>query len=102
MSARAPGLSRPMSVRRSAREQHAGPGGQLVRVDPRAQPGPDAGREDRPRLVGVEGAPLAEGVDPGRVWRGGGEHLATDQIHVAVRVAPLRYEVGAEVGGLAG
>ena len=49
-------------------------------VRPFAMPG----LEDRARLVAVEGAGLAEDVDPAGVGRAGVEHLALDQVDVGV------------------
>ena len=68
-----------------------------------ARPGRAPGREDRPRLVGVEGRRrLAEHVDPARVRRAGVEHRAGDQGDVARRVVGVlgRHDVRAEERGL--
>ena len=53
-----------------------------------AEPGLAARLQHGPRLVGVEGAPLAEDVDPAGVRRAGGEHRSADEVDVLVG-APL-------------
>ena len=53
------------------REPHPGPRAELVAVHPQPEAGAAAGLEHRPRLVGVEGAALAEDVDPAAVRRAG-------------------------------
>ena len=72
----------------------------------RRSPSPAArpGLEHRPRLVGVEGAALAEDVDPAAVRRAGGEHLAADEVDVGVGPALElgRDDVGAEEGDVVG
>ena len=51
------------------RQPHARTRAELVGVDPRAEPGGDAGPQHRRGLVGVERAALAEHVDPAGVRR---------------------------------
>ena len=65
-------------------ELHAGAGAELVGVDAQPEAGRAAGLEHRARLVGVERAALAEHVDPARVRRARGEHLAADERDVVV------------------
>ena len=60
---------------------------ELVAVHAQAEARGAAGLEHRARLVGVEGAALAEDVDPARVRRAGGEHLAADELDVVVGAA---------------
>ena len=71
----------------STREPHAGARAELVRVDAQAEPRGGARLEHRARLVGVERALLAEHVDPARVRRARGEHLAADERDVVVGVS---------------
>ena len=73
-------------------------------MQPAAQPERRPGLEDRPRLVGVEGALLAERVHPARVRRRRLEHRAGDQVDVAGRVVGVlgRHDVRAEERGLVG
>ena len=82
----------------------AWPGGELVRVDANAQPGPPAGVEDRPGLFGVEGPDLAERVDPARVGGARRDHLLDDEVHVVVDPSRelRRRHVGGEQRGLRG
>ena len=63
-----------------------------------------AGAQDLARLVGVEGAAVAEHVDPARVRRAGVEHRPGDERDVGVGVVGElgRHDVGAEEGGLVG
>ncbi len=85
-------------------ELYARPGTELVGMEAQAQPGGPAGGEHRPALVGVEGAHLAEGVDPAGVRRGRVEHRAAHEVHIVVG-APLvlgRNHMGTEEGGLGG
>ena len=56
------------------RELHARAVAELVGVHARGQAALEAGGEDRARLVAVEGALLAEDVDPAGVGRAGVEH----------------------------
>ena len=86
------------------RQLHAGAGAELVGVQAEAEAGGPAGLEHGPALVGVEGALLAEGVDPAGVGGAGREHLAADQVDVVVGPALElgRDDVGAEEGGLVG
>ena len=80
----------------------AGPGTELVGVQPSLQPGGPTRLEDGARLVAVEGAALAERVDPPRVRAGGLEHRAGDQVDVGGRVGAVGDDVRAEEGGLVG
>ena len=61
-------------------------GAELVGVQPAPQPLGLAGGEHGAGLVGVEGAGLAEHVDPAGVRGGGLEHRTGDQVDVAGRV----------------
>ena len=85
-------------------EQDAGARAELVGVQPAPQAVRRAGRQHRAGLVGVEGARLAERVDPAGVRRRGLEHRAGDQLDVAGRVVGVlrRHDVRAEEGGLVG
>ena len=89
------------------RQPYAGTRPQLVAVHAQPEPGRSAGLQDGPRLVlgeGVGGVRLAEHVDPAGVRRGGREHRAGDQVHVAGPVVPplRRHDVGPEQRGLGG
>ena len=66
------------------RQPHARPRAELVAVHAQPEPGGAAGLEHRARLVLVERAVLAEDVDPARVRRAGGEHLAAHERDVVV------------------
>ena len=69
-----------------------------------AEAGSAARLEDPARLVRVEGALLAEDVDPARVRPAGLEHLAADELDVFVRAALVfgRHRVGPEEGDVVG
>ena len=84
------------------RQLHTGAMSELVGVQPQAEARPAARFEHGTGLVGVERATLAEGVDPTRMRRARGEHLAADQVDVIVRAALElgRHDVRAEEGGL--
>ena len=77
-------------------ELDAGAVAELVGVHARRQALGDSGLEDRAGLLAVEGALLAEDVDPARVRRAGVEHLASHEVDVAVGVVLRRDDVRAE------
>ncbi len=85
-------------------EPHAGAVGELVGVDAGVQALRPARGEDRAGLVAVEGALLAEHVDPTGVRGAGFEHLAGDQVDVGGGVVGefRGDDVGAEEGDLVG
>lgn len=85
-------------------ELDAGAVRQLVGVDPGVQPLGAARREDGAGLVAVEGALLAEHVDPAGVRGAGLQHRAGDQVDVPGGVVGVvgGHDVGAEVGDLVG
>ena len=86
------------------RELHPRPEAELIAVHAQAEARRAARLEHGARLVGVEGALLAEHVDPARERAAGVEHLAAHQLHVLVR-APLvlgRDGVGSEEGHVVG
>ena len=90
------------------RELDARPEAELVAVHAQAEARVAARLEHGARLVGVEGALLAEHVDPARVRPARVEHLAADELHVLVRAAlvlgrhGVRSEEGHVVGQLGG
>ena len=86
------------------RELHAGAEAELVAVHAQAEPRVAARLEHGARLVGVEGALLAEDVDPARVGPARVEHLAADQLDVVVRAAVVlgRHGVRSEEGHVVG
>ena len=81
---------------------HAGAVLQLVGVDARRETAGSTGAQDLARLVAVEGAAVAEHVDPARVRRAGLEHLPDHQRDVVVRAVGVlrRHDVRAEEGDL--
>ena len=81
-----------------------GPGPSWLACSRPPQPGGRAGGQDRPGLVGVEGAPLAEHVDPPGVRRARLEHRPGHEVDVAGRVVGVlrRHDVRAEERGLGG
>ena len=83
-------------------ELHARSRSELVGVHAQAQARPRAGGQDPPGLVAVEGAALAEHVDPFRVRRGGVQHRPGDQVDVVVGPVGVlgRDDVRAEERGL--
>ncbi len=85
-------------------ELDAGAVRQLVGVDTGVEPFGAARGEDGAGLVAVEGAALAEDVDPAGVRGAGVQHRAGDQVDVAGRVVGVVRgdDVGAEVGDLVG
>ena len=62
------------------RDLHAGARPELVGVEPRLQSPLYPGRQDRPGLVAVEGAPFTEHVDPFRLGRARVEHCRANQL----------------------
>ena len=87
-----------------AGEPDAGAGAELVGVQPAAQALGRTGLQDRPGLVRVERAALAEHVDPPGVRRAGLQHRAGHQVDVRRGVVGVlrRDHVRAEEGGLVG
>lgn len=85
-------------------ELDAGAVAELVGVDAGVQALRHARGEDRAGLVAVEGALLAEDVDPTGVRGAGVEHRSGDQVDVVGRVVGVVRgdDVGAEVGDLLG
>jgi len=83
-------------------ELYPATGAQLVPVQAKAEPGGAARLEHRPTLVDIERADFAEGVDPLRMRRRGGEHLATHEVDVVVGTTGklARQQVRAEEGRL--
>ena len=81
-----------------------GPGPSWLACSRPCRPCRAPGEQDRARLLVVEGAAFAEGVDPARVRGGGFEHRAGDEVDVAGRVlGVLRgHDVGAEERRLLG
>ena len=84
------------------RELHARARAELVGVHPHAAARRPARGQDRAGVVGVEGAPLAEHVDPPGVRCGGVQHRPADQADVVVRAVGVLggHHVRAEEGGL--
>ena len=75
---------------------------QLVGVHPRHQAAGSPGGQDGPRLIGVEGAPVAEDVHPPRVRSARRQHRTGDEVDVPGGVVGVlrRDDVRAEKRGL--
>ena len=86
------------------RDPNAVAGPELVAVDAQPESGVAARREHRTRLLGVEGAALAEDVDPAGVAPARVEHRAADELDVLVGTAGVLGgdEMGAEEGDVLG
>ena len=73
------------------REPDALAGPELAGVQPRVEPGSDSGGQDVTGLVDVEGATIAEHVDPAGMRCAGLHHLTGDQVDLRrAVVAELR------------
>ena len=86
------------------REAHPAALAELVAVHAHAEARGRAGLEDAAGLLGRERPALAERVDPARVRRARGQHLADDEVDVLVGAVGVlgRHHVGAEEGDLLG
>ena len=82
------------------RELNSRSGSELIGVHPHSELMGDPGLQHRAALIGVEGSPLAERVDPAGVRRARRQHVAGDEVEVLGAVGARRDDMCPEERGL--